>query len=329
MNQSAHTAATPASAAVSVFHSRRLTGIFMATVGAILFAGKAVVVKLTYRYGIDSVTLIALRMLFAAPFFVVVAWWQSRRAARGEIPVLTRNECLQIWVLGLLGYYLSSFLDFLGLKYVSAGLERLILYLSPSMVVLIAAWWLKRRVTKRQWTSMFVCYLGVVLVFAHDLAGNVKVEGNVPLGAFYVFLGALTYAIYLTGSGELVKRVGATRLVAYAMLVSCLASVIQYLCINPVDMLFQQPVGVYGYSVIHATLNTVLPVFMLMWAVALVGAPTASLLSMVGPVSVLFMAAWLLDEPITPWQLMGTVLVLSGVFVLSGGARHAKAAKAE
>ena len=129
--------------------------------------------------------------------------------------------------------------------------------------------------------------------------------------------------MYLICSGELVERVGATRLVAYAMLVSCVASLIQFFLIHPASVLVQ-PAAVYGYSVIHATVNTVLPVFMLMWAVALVGAPTASLLGMVGPVSVLFLAAWFLDEPITVWQLAGTALVLAGVFVLAGRRRPAK-----
>jgi len=300
--------------------SRALAGFLLAGLGAILFSGKAVVVKLTYRYGIDAVTLIAFRMLFSMPFFAAVGWWQARRAARGEIPVLTWRERLQICVLGLLGYYLSSFLDFLGLRYVTAGLERLILFLSPSMVVLLSALWFKRPVTRRQWGAMVLSYLGVVLVFAHDLdqAGG----ADVLAGSLFVFGSALSYAVYLICSGELVKRVGATRLVAYAMLVSCIACLIQFFVVHPPAMLVQ-PDGVYGYSLIHATLNTVLPVFMLMWGVALIGAPTAALLGMLGPVSVLFLAAWILDEPITLWQLAGTALVLAGVFVLSGGRRRA------
>lgn len=301
--------------------SRVLAGFFLAGLGAILFAGKAVVVKLTYRYDIDAVTLIAFRMLFSMPFFAVVAWWQARRAARGDLPVLTGRERLQIWVLGLLGYYLSSFLDFLGLQYVTAGLERLILFLSPSMVVLLSALWFKRPITARQWGAMGLSYLGVVLVFAHDL--DQSAGSDVLAGSLFVFGSALSYAVYLICSGELVKRVGATRLVAYAMLVSCVACIVQFFAVHPPALLWNQPMGVYGYSVIHATVNTVLPVFMLMWGVALIGAPTAALLGMLGPVSVLFLAAWILGEPITLWQLAGTVLVLAGVFVLSGGHRRA------
>lgn len=315
MNPSAEPQAAPA-ARLSP-SSRTLAGFTMAILGAILFSGKAIVVKLTYRYGIDAVTLIAFRMLFALPFFAVVGWWQSRRAARGELPVLSWRECGQIWVLGLIGYYLSSFLDFQGLRYVSAGLERLILFLSPSLVVLLSAWWLKRPIQRNQWISMILSYLGVVLVFAHDFEQPGE-KAQVMTGALFVFGSALSYSLYLIGSGEIVKRVGPTRLVAYAMMVSCLACVVQYLLVYPAATLLVQPAGVYGYSLIHATLNTVLPVFMLMWAVALIGAPSASLLGMIGPISVLFLAWWFLGEPITLWQLAGTGLVLAGVFVLSG-----------
>jgi drug/metabolite transporter (DMT)-like permease len=298
------------------FVSPRTLGFLLATLGAVLFAAKAIVVKLTYRYDIDAVTLIAFRMMFSLPFFALVAWKESRRAARGELPVLTPRERVELCLLGLLGYYLSSFLDFLGLQYVSANLERLILFLSPTLVVLLSAWWLKRAISPRQWLAMILSYLGVVLVFFQDLSHGAG--SHVVLGASFVFGSALTYAIYLICSGELVKRVGATRLVAYAMTVSCIACIVQFFVVHPPSTLIQ-PMGVYGYSMVHATLNTVAPVFMLMWAVALIGAPTASLLGLAGPVSVLFLAAWLLDEPITLWQLAGTVLVLGGILVLAGG----------
>lgn len=296
--------------------SGRAAGILMAMLGAVLFSAKAIVVKFTYRYGIDAVTLIAFRMLFAMPFFAAVAWHQSRRAARGEIVTMTAKERVQVIVLGLLGYYLSSFLDFLGLRYITASLERLILFLSPSLVVLLSAFWFKRPIERRQWLAMVLSYAGVVLVFAHDLSFGGGSE--VLLGSLFVFGSAASYSVYLICSGELIKRVGPTRLVAYAMLVSCVACIIQFFLIHPPSILLQ-PAGVYGYSVIHATLNTVVPVFMLMWAVSLIGAPTASLLGMVGPVSVLFLASWFLNEPITLWQLAGTALVLTGVFALMGG----------
>jgi drug/metabolite transporter (DMT)-like permease len=305
------TVATPAAARVS----SRAIGFFLAALGAILFSGKAIVVKFTYEYGVDAVTLIAFRMLFSLPFFAVIGWQQARRAGRGEIPVLTRSEHTRVVILGLIGYYLSSFLDFLGLRYISVGLERLILFLAPTLVLLITAFWLKRAIAMRQWVALLLSYAGVVLVFAHDVAQTGR--DAVLLGSAFVFASAFTYALYLIGSGELVKRVGSIRLTAYAMSVSSVASLIQFFVVHPASELMQ-PIGFYGLSLIHATVNTVLPVFMIMGAVSRIGPPLASQLGMLGPVSVLFLAFWFLGEPITSWQLAGTGLVLAGIFVLTG-----------
>lgn len=295
--------------------SSRAAGLSLAALGAILFSGKAIVVKFTYEYDVDAVTIIAFRMLFALPFFALIAFGQMRRARIGQIPVLTRNERVKVVVLGLIGYYLSSFLDFLGLRYVSVGLERLILFLSPTMVLLITAFWLKRPIAPRQWFALGISYLGVILVFVHDIsqAGG----SSVLLGSALVFASALCYALYLIGSGELVKRVGSTRLTAYAMSVSSIACLIQFFVVHPVAALVQ-PAGFYGLSLIHSTVNTVLPVFMIMAAVSRIGPPLAAQLGMLGPVSVLFLAFWFLGEPVTAWQVAGTGLVLAGVFALTG-----------
>jgi drug/metabolite transporter (DMT)-like permease len=298
--------------------SDRAIGFFLAALGAVLFSGKAIVVKFTYDYGVDAVTLIAFRMLFSLPFFAVIGWRQSRRAARGEIPVLTRKEGVKVVILGLIGYYLSSFLDFLGLRYISVGLERLILFLAPTLVLLITAFWLKRTIAPRQWMALFLSYAGVVLVFAHDMTQTS--HDAVLLGSAFVFASALTYALYLIGSGELVKRVGSIRLTAYAMSVSSIACLIQFFLVHTPSTLVQ-PAGFYGLSLIHATVNTVLPVFMIMGAVSRIGPPMAAQLGMLGPVSVLFLAYWFLGEPITSWQLAGTGLVLAGIFVLTGRVR--------
>jgi len=303
----------PHTPAKNTLQPGQMAGFIMAGAGAILFSAKAIVVKFTYAYGVDAVTVIAFRMLFALPFFLIVAVQQARLARLGRLPVLTTRERLTLVFLGLLGYYLSSFLDFLGLQYITAGLERLILFLSPTLVLLISALWFKRPIATRQWIALFMSYAGVLLVFVQD----VKQGGDaVLLGAFFVFCSALTYAIYISSSGELVKRVGATRLVAYAMTVSSVASLIQFFVVHPVDVLIQ-PMGVYGWSFVHATANTVIPVFLIMWAVARIGAPMTSQLGLLGPVSVLFLAAWALGEPITPLQLAGTALVLTGIFVLT------------
>lgn len=288
-------------------------GFLLAGLGAVLFSAKAIVTKLTYRYGVDALTVLGFRMMLSLPFFAAIAWMQSLRARRGQIVRLTRKQGVQVIVLGFIGYYLSSYLDFLGLQYISAGLERLILFLSPTFVLLLSALLLGKPVARRQWIAMVLAYVGVVLVFLQDLSFS---GGNVPLGSAFVLGSALSYAFYLIGSGELLKRIGATRLVAYAMSVSCLISMAHFFSTYSWQGL-DQHVAVYQLSLVHAVLNTVLPTFMIMWSVALVGAPTTSQLGLLGPVSVLFLAAWLLGEPITALQLAGTVITLSGAVVLS------------
>lgn len=285
-----------------------LIGLTIAISGAILFSAKAIVAKLIYRYQVDAVTLIAFRMMFSLPFFGAIALWQVKTA----VP-LSNPDRGRIVLLGLLGYYLSSFLDFLGLQYISAGLERLILFLTPSFVLLISALFLKKKISGLEWMALGTSYIGTVFVFLHD----VRVGGdNVVLGSAFVLGSAISYALYLLLSGELVKRVGAIRLVAYAMCVSSAACIGQFFLLRPVAMLVQ-PDAVYGLSLVNAVFCTVLPVFLTMIAVSRIGAPTTSQAGMVGPVSTLFMGALFLSEPITTIQLAGTALVLSGIYLLS------------
>jgi hypothetical protein len=285
-----------------------LLGLSIAILGAIFFSAKGVVAKLIYRHQVDAITLIALRMLFALPFFLAVAIWQMRR----QQPLATADRG-RVLVLGLLGYYLSSFLDFLGLQYISVGLERLILFLTPSLVLLISVIFFKTKITWRAIGALILGYCGMLLVFAHD----VKLGGaQVLLGAALVFGAAISYAAYLLFSDEMVKRIGVLRLVAYAMCVSSAACILQFLLLRPLWFL-QQPLAVYGLSLFNGFFCTVLPVFMTMMAVARIGAATASQAGMVGPVSTLFLGALILQEPITWIQLLGTGLVLLGIYLLS------------
>lgn len=282
----------------------------MALIGAVLFSGKAIVVKLLYRYQVDAMTVLAFRMLFSLPAFGLIALRQMRREA--PLAMADRWRIIQ---LGLLGYYLSSYLDFIGLAYISAGLERLILFLTPSFVLLMSVFLLKKRVSRTEWLALGICYGGTVLVFLHDARSG---GANVLVGGAFVLGSALSYAMYLLFSGELVQRVGTLRLVSYVMCVSALASVLQFLLLRSPALLVQpQPLAVYGLSVINAVFCTVLPVFLTMMAIASVGAPVASLAGMAGPVSTLFLAAWLLQEPVAGIQLAGTGLVLAGIYLLS------------
>lgn len=304
---------------VSASHAagRFSTGLALAGVGSILFSAKAIVVKLAYRYGVDAETLIALRMLFAVPFFVAVLWWTSRGAAP-----LTRRDHLRLVTIGLLGYYAASYLDFLGLQYITAGLERLILYLNPTVVLLLSAVFLARRIGRLDWTALALSYGGIVFVFWHD----VRLEGDhVAIGSALVFLCTVCYAIYLVLSGELIRRVGALRLTAYAMCVATVAVCAQFMLMRPVASL-AQPQVVIWLSVFNAVFCTVLPVFATMMAVERIGAGNTSLMGMLGPVSTIVLGFVFLGEAITGRQLAGTALVLSGVFVLSRKAARVPAA---
>jgi drug/metabolite transporter (DMT)-like permease len=285
-----------------------LGGLALAIVGSIFFSAKAVVVKLAYRYGVDAATLITLRMVCAAPFFIVTYVW----ASRGRAP-LARRDHLRLILIGIIGYYLASYLDFLGLQYITAGLERLILYLNPTIVLLLSVLLFKNALTRIDVLALLLAYGGIVAVFWHDVTFD---GGNAPLGAALVFGSAIAYAVYLTWSGELVRRVGAIRLTSYAMLASTVAVLIQFVVLNPLSAL-RQPAAVYGLSLINGTLCTVLPVIATMLAVERIGAGNTSLASMTGPVSTILLAWIFLGEIVSGWQLAGTALVLAGVFVLS------------
>ena len=198
-----------------------LPGLALASLGAIAFSGKAIIVKLAYRHGVDAVTLIMFRMLFAMPLFLLLAWW----AGRGK-PPLERRDQLAILGLGFSGYYLASFLDFAGLAYVTASFERLVLYLNPTMVLLLGWVLFGRRATGRQLIALAVSYAGVLLVFGHEL----QIAGpDVVLGAALVFGSALSYAVYLVYSGEVVKRLGSLRLTGLATSVACVFCIAQFL----------------------------------------------------------------------------------------------------
>ena len=302
------TQSAPGTSAASIPRATLVGGLAIAIAGAVLFSTKAVVAKLLYRYHIDAVTLIAFRMLFSLPVFAGVAIWKMRTQAP-----LSWADRWRIVGLGLIGYYLSSYLDFLGLQYISVGLERLILFLTPTFVLAITAIFLKRRITALEWGALALSYCGIVLVFVHDLAGG---AGSTVIGSLFVLGSAITYAVYLLGSGEMVKRVGSLRLVAYAMCVSSVAGIAQFFLLRPASLLVQ-PLQVYGLSLVNGVFCTIFPVFMTMVAVGRIGAATASQAGMIGPVSTLFLGALLLGEPVTAVQLAGTGLVLAGIYMLS------------
>lgn len=287
-------------------------GVLMAIFASAAFSMKAVFVKLAYLYGVDAVLLLALRMAFSLPFFLVAAWWSGR----GSAAPISRHDWLGIIFLGFLGYYLSSLLDFLGLAYISAGLERLILFLYPTIVVLISVYTLGKSITRRAILAMLLSYVGIGVAFFHDIeiTGDYK---TTAIGSVLVFLCMITYAIYLVGSGQMTQRMGAVRFAGLATSVAAFSCLIHFLISSSFSDAFNQAWQVYVYALAMAVFSTVLPIFLMAKAVQLVGASKVSIVGSIGPVATIFFAWLFLDENISIEQILGAVFVLSGVLLVS------------
>jgi len=304
---SAPSAETPSAKAQTASKNLAI-GMVLALAGSIAFSGKAIIVKLAYRYGVDAVTLIMYRMLFALPLFLAMSWW----ASRGK-PALTRQDWMGILGLGLTGYYLASFLDFAGLAYISASLERLILYLNPTLVMVLGWMLYGKRITRRQAVAMAISYAGVLLVFGHE----VTLQGaNTALGSLLVLGSAISYALYLVYSDSMVKRLGSLRLAGLATSVACFFCILQFVVLRPMSAAVVAPEVVW-LSVLNATACTAAPVLMVMMAIERIGSGSAAQLGLVGPLSTILMGVVILGEPFTAWVASGTVLVMVGIYVFT------------
>ena len=286
-------------------------GLLCAVLAAVGFSFKAILVKLTYRYGVDAETLLALRMAFSLPFFLGMAWIGVGRAASP----LTPRDWGWLFGLGLLGYYLASYLDFLGLQYLSAALERLILFVYPTLVVLFSALWLGQPLTRPVLGALALCYAGIALAVAHDLRLTGTAQ-DLALGGSLVFGSALSYALYLLGSGRVVGRLGAVRVTAFASLIACGLGIGQFLLLRPLAAL-AQPGPVYGLAQAMALFSTVLPVWAVAEAIRRIGAGPVALTGSLGPIATLLLAWLLLDEALGVGQLAGAALVIMGVTVIA------------
>lgn len=291
-------------------------GVIFALIAAVGFSAKAILIKLAYLDHVDAITLLALRMVFSVPFFVAVAIWVNRR---NSTP-LKRQDWFAVLGLGLIGYYLSSFLDFLGLQYISAGLERLILFLYPTMTVILSALIYKRAIGRNVIAAMVLSYAGILLVFLHDVSMN---QRGVLLGAALVFASTLSYSSYLVGAGHAIARIGATRFTAYAMMVASVASLLQFVVTHPLSAL-DLPLRVYELSIAMAIFSTVLPVFLLSYAIRRIGSGNSSLIGSAGPVATIALAYVFLNEGVSLLQIAGSSLVLAGVIIVSLSANYAK-----
>lgn len=288
----------------------RRWGLALAGIAAFGFSFKAILIKLAYPFGVDAVTLLALRMSFALPIFLYVGF-----TASANLPPLSQRDWSAVVILGLFGYYGASILDFFGLQYVSAGLERLILFTYPTLTLLFGVALHGTRISRRDWTAIALSYTGIAIAFLHDL----QLSGDTSttlIGAGFVFGSAVCYAVYLTGSSGMIQRIGAARFTALAMLVSTCATLTHFLATQPLTQMIQ-PWPVYGYALIMAVLCTAVPVFALSSAIRRIGSGRAAMVGMIGPLLTIGFAALLLNEGFSSAQILGAALVIGGIAIVS------------
>ncbi|MCB0587542.1 MAG: DMT family transporter [Phaeodactylibacter sp.] len=292
---------------------RLITGAALVLLGAVLFSTKAVIVKLAYRYEVDSISLLALRMLFSLPFFLLVASYSGKASNRRHAR-LSHRDRWSILILGVMGYYLASLLDFLGLQYITAGLERLILFVYPTLVLLIGALVFREPVYRRQLGALVLTYVGITIAFLEGL--SLSGGKNFVLGTVMVFFGALAYAVYIVGSGRLLPRIGTLRFTSLAMTAAAAAVLIHH-GIARQWHLFGFPAPVYGLAFLMALIATVLPSFILSEGIRIIGSGNASIVGSIGPVSTIVLAYIFLGEQLGWMQWSGTILVISGVLFIT------------
>lgn len=291
-------------------------GAALVIFSAIAFSAKAIFVKLAYADStgsaqtLDPVTLLVMRMGLSLPLFALIAWWSAREAENS----LDRRDWLVLTGIGLMGYYGASLLDFWGLMYISASLERLILYLNPTLVVLISALAVGYRIVARDIFALAISYAGIATVFMHDLTVN---PDNVLLGSGLVLLSAFLYAGYLVGAGQMIKRIGAIRFAAYASIASTAAITLHFLLTHDIAILTQQSARVWKLSAWMAVISTVLPVVMMAAGMRRVGSSNAAMMSSIGPIATILMGYIFLNESVTAIQLVGAALVMAGVLAIS------------
>lgn len=294
------------------YHSivKNFKGVFLVLLGAVCFSVKAIIIKLAYGISIDPVTLLTLRMGFSLPFFLAVPFIYKRKSHEQKV---TRQDWIKILLLGILGYYVASIFDFWGLQYITAGLERLILFIYPTIVVLLSAAFLKKPITKHTIFALLLSYLGVFIIFSDT---NIHSQKNLVLGAVFIFISAFSYAVYLVGSGSLIPKLGSVLFNAYSMVISCLAVIVHFSIAQPTNLL-ELPQEFYLFGITIALVSTVIPTFLVAEGINLIGPGKASIIASVGPVITIFLGYWILGETFTFYEGIGTLFVLGGVIWIS------------
>lgn len=281
------------------------SGVCIAIVGIILFSAKAVMVKLAYQYQVSSIHLLMFRLGFSLPVYIAFIFYYKSK----QKEVIKKSDYLWLLFFGFIGYYLASYFDFLGLQYIKAGLERIVLFVYPTLVLLISRLFFKKTLQKKQVVAIFVTYIGVVIAFWNEIELS---EGNLYLGVFLVFLSALAYASYLVGSGWLIPKFGVVLFTSYAMVVSTICVVVHYLITDRLSLV-NYPREVYLLGALMAFVSTLIPSFLVSLAIKKMGASTFSIIGSIGPISTIILAYFFLNETVSGLQIFGSIIVISGV----------------
>ncbi|WP_117880060.1 DMT family transporter [Aureibaculum luteum] len=292
-----------------LFSKIKNSAVLIAIVGIVLFSAKAIMVKLAYQYNVSSLHLLLFRMLFSLPFYLIILYFDKPKSTQN----IKKQDYLWLLFFGFIGYYLASYFDFLGLQYIKAGLERIILFVYPTLVLLISRIFLKERISPKQIIAILITYFGVIITFSGELQYN---GDHILLGGFLIFLSALTYASYLVGSGWLIPKFGVLRFTSYAMIISSVCVIIHYLIFDRTSV-FQYSYQVYLLGFMMAILSTLIPSFLVSLAIKKIGASNFSIIGSIGPVSTIILAYIFLDERLTLMQLLGAVIVIIGITLVS------------
>ena len=291
--------------------SRPVIGVIFVILSAICFAMKGILAKLAYQDGVDPATLLTLRMFAALPFYLYGIFWFGRKDQSSRPPFLSR-DFLWIVLLGLLGFDISSVLDFEGLSLISASEERLVLFLYPTFVVFLSWFLFRRRIGGREILSSALAYGGIMIVtWGGGKPGHSSFEGVV-----LVLLSGFFYSVYLVGVEGLVKRINPLWLTSVVMITATVAIAIQSILAGSLHL---EGISnrVFLLSVVMGILSTAIPTFLMSMGIAIIGASRAALLSFLGPVATLFLAMVFLGEKLALREGIGAVLVLAGVMFVA------------
>ena len=288
-------------------------GILLGILGIVMFSSKAVMVKLTYQYNVDAISVLFLRMLFSFPFYIIIAIFFTRKLHKIKSTKITQKDYYWVIIFGVLGYYLASYFDFVGLTYIKASLERIILFLYPTIVLLLNQIFLKKRITRPQAFAIVITYIGIIIAFWED----VNVSGSKAyLGVFFVLLSAVTYASYLVGSGWLIPKFGVLRFTSYAMIVSCVCVFVHYGFTYDIDIFgFAWQVYLLGFLI--AVIATVVPSFLVSQSIKMISSSNFAVVAGIGPISTIVLAVIFLEETLSVWQYIGTLVVICGIIAIN------------